>query len=112
MAVANIFGPDLGIVVLVIVAVLLFGSQAPKIARNLGLAGKEFRKAQEEAEREHAAKAQEDAAKAAMPPPAIPAPAAPVAAGDDRISLSRSELDALLAAREAEAKAKETSQGN
>jgi Sec-independent protein translocase protein TatA len=109
MAVANIFGPDLGIVVLVIVAVLLFGSQAPKIARNLGLAGKEFRKAQEEAEREHAAKAQEDAAKAAMPPPAIPAPATP---GDDRINLTRAELDALLAAREAETKAKETSQGN
>ena len=58
--VANIFGPDLGIVVVIILIVLVGGSQLPKIARNVGAAGKEFRKAQqeadEEAEREKAAK--------------------------------------------------------
>jgi len=94
---ANIFGPDLGIIVLVIIAVLLFGSQAPKIARNLGSAGKEFRKAQEEADAQHAA----EAAKAQAAPEA-PKPIA--GSSEDKIQLSQSELNALLAAREAQAK--------
>ncbi|MCU4185084.1 twin-arginine translocase TatA/TatE family subunit [Acidiferrimicrobium sp. IK] len=92
MVLANIFGPDLGIVAVVIIAILLFGSQAPKIARNMGLAGREFRKAQEEAERDAASKA-------AAAPPAVPQ-----ATADDKVTLSRSELDALLAEREARAK--------
>ena len=96
MVLANIFGPDLGIVAVVIIAILLFGSQAPKIARNMGLAGREFRKAQEEAEREHAAAA----AQAAATPPA----AVPQSTADDKVTLSRGELDALLAEREARAK--------
>jgi sec-independent protein translocase protein TatA len=104
--IANIFGPDLGIVVVIIIVVLLGGSQLPKIARNVGTAGREFRKAQQEAEedaeRDRAAKA------ASMPPPAV-APAPPVAApttppGDQSITLSRSELDALLKAREEQAR--------
>ena len=42
---------DTGIVVAVIAFVALFGaSHIPKLARNLGEAGKEFRKAQQEAE--------------------------------------------------------------
>ena len=51
---ANIFGPDLkiGIVVSDHLLVVIFGSQLPKIARNVGMAGKEFRKAQQEAEEE------------------------------------------------------------
>ncbi|MHB1533967.1 MAG: twin-arginine translocase TatA/TatE family subunit [Acidimicrobiales bacterium] len=96
---ANLFGPDLGIVAIVIVAVLLFGSQAPKIARNLGMAGKEFRKAQAEAEQEHQ---REQVGKGA---PSVSTTAAPLPSGDaDKVTLSRSELDALLAAREAEVK--------
>ena len=123
--VANIFGPDLGIVIVVIVVVLLGGSQLPKIARNVGTAGREFRKAQQEAEDEHAreqaAKAARDAANSPagelptavaastpVPAPAAgPAPAATPAAGpapaagsDPSIQLTRSELDALLKARE------------
>jgi Sec-independent protein translocase protein TatA len=111
MPVANLFGPDLGIVVLVILAVLVFGSQAPKIARNLGMAGKEFRKAQQEADDEHAAKTAADAAKvAAVPAIAVPPVAIPPVSAEDKITLSRSELDALLAAREAQAK--ESSSGS
>jgi TatA/E family protein of Tat protein translocase len=41
---------DTGILVVVLALVLLFGaSRLPKLARNLGEAGKEFRKAQDEA---------------------------------------------------------------
>jgi TatA/E family protein of Tat protein translocase len=47
---ANVFGPDLGIVLVIILLVVVFGSQLPKIARNAGMAGREFRKAQQEAE--------------------------------------------------------------
>ena len=54
---ANIFGPDLGLVVIILLVVLVGGSQLPKIARNIGTAGKEFRKAQQEAEEEEAKRA-------------------------------------------------------
>jgi len=115
--IGNLFGPDLGIVVIIILVVLVGGSQLPKIARNVGMAGKEFRKAQseaeEEAEREKAAQAERDKA-AETARQQAEAPAAPsLGAGpgpaplpgtsgvpDDSIKLSRSELDALLKARE------------
>jgi sec-independent protein translocase protein TatA len=41
---AEIFGPDLIIVIIVIVAVLFGGSQIPKLARSLGSAQSEFKK--------------------------------------------------------------------
>lgn len=42
---------DTGIIVLILAMVVLFGtSQIPKLAKNLGEAGKEFRKAQAEME--------------------------------------------------------------
>lgn len=93
--IANIFGPDLGIIIVVILVVLLGGSQLPKIARNVGMAGKEFRKAQQEAE-EEAAKA--DAAKAPTPPPPQPLP--PAGSANDSVQLTREQLDALLKERE------------
>ncbi len=111
MLLGNLFGPDLGIVVVVILVVLVGGSQLPKIARNVGSAGREFRKAQEEAEAEDARKAASTAAApapiAAAPVPAPPAPpaAAPVPAQtpaaaaaptDDKVTISKSELEALL----------------
>ena len=76
---------DTGILVLVVAVVLLFGtSQIPKLARNLAEAGKEFRQAHAEVENEIR--------------PVVPAPAAVSAApADERITLTRSELDALLA---------------
>lgn len=97
--VANIMGTD-GIIVLIVVVVVIFGgSQLPKLARNLGSAGKEFRKAQEEAEADHkakeAAKTQEEIA---------PAPSS--SPGEDRVTLSKAELNALLDERDA-ARAKE-----
>ncbi len=115
--IANIFGPDLGIVVLIILLVVIFGSQLPKIARNVGTAGREFRKAQQEAEDEahreqarQAAAATSAATTAVVPPPAAvgPAPAPPpqvaAPAREESVTLTRSELDALLRAREEQAK--------
>lgn len=44
---------DTGIIVLIAVMILVFGaSQIPKLARNLGEAGREFRKAQADMEAE------------------------------------------------------------
>jgi len=110
MMLANILGPD-AIIILVLIVVLLFGAgQLPKLARSVGEASKEFKKVQEETKADEQAKAaapQAPAAPAAAPTaPAGPAPAptAPAAAGDDKITLSKAELDALLAEREARAR--------
>lgn len=103
--VANIMGTD-GIIVLVIVLVVIFGgSQLPKIARNVGSAGKEFRKAQDDAEAEHRAKEASKAREEIAPAPSSPAPSSP---GEDRVTLSKAELDALLDEREARAKERGT----
>ncbi|HET9690542.1 MAG TPA: twin-arginine translocase TatA/TatE family subunit [Acidimicrobiales bacterium] len=80
------------LIVAIVLVVLFGGSQLPKLARNVGTAGKEFRKAQADAEAEHARAA-------VVTPPAVPA-----STDDDRITLSRAELDALLAEREGRAK--------
>jgi sec-independent protein translocase protein TatA len=86
MLLANIFGPDV-IIVVVIAVVLLFGAgQLPKLARSVGEASKEFKKSQQEAEQE----ARADATK--------------TTGGDDKITLTKAELDALLAEREAKVK--------
>jgi sec-independent protein translocase protein TatA len=113
---ANIFGPDLGIVVLIILLVVVFGSQLPKIARNVGMAGKEFRKAQqeaeEEAERDRAAKAASAAAAPPAPPavgPAAPPPPLVAPTREESVTLTRSELDALLRAREEQTRRDSTS---
>ena len=78
--IANIFGPDLGIVLVIILLVVVFGSQLPKIARNAGTAGREFRKAQQEAEedaeRDRIKKAA-NAATLATPSPAVGPVSAP-----------------------------------
>ncbi|MDQ6782562.1 MAG: twin-arginine translocase TatA/TatE family subunit [Actinomycetota bacterium] len=104
MVLANIMGTD-GIIVLVILLVVVFGgSQLPKLARNVGSAGKEFRKAQEEAEQEEAAKSAQKPATPAVN--AAPAPPPPVAAApaEDKMTLSKTELNALLDEREARTK--------
>jgi sec-independent protein translocase protein TatA len=86
MILGNIFGPDV-IIVLVIAVVLLFGAgQLPKLARSVGEASKEFKKSQQEAEQE--AKAE----------------SAKTAPADDKITMTKAELDALLAEREAKAR--------
>ncbi len=100
-------GGESTIIVLIIVLVVVFGgSQLPKIARNVGSAGKEFRKAQAEAEQEEAAKAAREklVVPPAVAPPAV-ASAPPVGAmPDDRVTLSKAELEALLNERESRAK--------
>ncbi len=127
------FLSDTGIAVVAVLVVVIFGgSQLPKLARNLGLAGKEFRRAHDAAEAEAAGKppaAATPAAVTAAPavPPAVgPAPAAgatpaaaPVAtpAGvpgatpaaqasppDDRVTISKAELAAFIEEREAQAR--------
>lgn len=45
---ANIFGVDVGIVAAVAVVVLVAGRRLPRIARNLGSASREFRRAQKD----------------------------------------------------------------
>jgi TatA/E family protein of Tat protein translocase len=118
---ANLMGTD-GIIVLVIALIVLVGgSQLPKLARNVGMAGREFRKAQQEAEedaeREKATKAAQasTATNDALPPPAALAPAglaapqaqpAPAAQSNPEgaISLTPAQLEALLKAREEQAR--------
>jgi sec-independent protein translocase protein TatA len=82
---------DTGILVAVLAVVVLFGaSRLPKLARNLGEAGREFRKAHDEANPDT---------------PATPALAASepsaVSGSDGMVTLSRSQLDALFAAKAA-----------
>jgi sec-independent protein translocase protein TatA len=102
MMLANILGPD-AIIILVLVLVLIFGAgQLPKLARNIGEASKEFKKVQEDAKAEEAAK--EAAGQQAVPPPPTPLPPAAPSSPDDKITLSKAELDALLAEREARAR--------
>ncbi len=86
--IANMLGSD-GLIVLVVAVVVLFGgSQLPKLAKNVGSAGREFRHAQAEAEL--------DQARAHAATPVAPAPAVPVlpaaVPADDMIVVSRSEL--------------------
>jgi TatA/E family protein of Tat protein translocase len=77
------FVSDTGILVVVILFVALFGaSQIPKLARNLGEAGREFRKAHADA----------DADGPGRSAPALPASASP----DDRVTLTRAQYDALI----------------
>jgi len=88
---ANILGADAGIVLLIALVVLVGGSRLPQLARSVGLAGKEFRKAHDEA--------------SAEPTPATPAsPPAAISTSGDQVTLSKADLEALLAQREAQAK--------
>jgi sec-independent protein translocase protein TatA len=116
---ANIFGDWYWLVLVVIV--LFGGSQLPKLARNSGEALKEFKKAHDEATGAAPPVAGQTAltGTANTAAPAYPqaetaqvvVPAAQVVppTAEERITLSRAELDALLAAREAQIKADEAS---
>ena len=98
--------------ILIAVIVLFGGSQLPKLARNAGEAMKEFKKAHEEATTSPLATSgnvgstiSSSPAAAPLVPPALPSGSASPAQSDEHITLTRSELDALLADREARAKA-------
>jgi sec-independent protein translocase protein TatA len=96
---ANFIGPDL-IIVIVVVVVLFGGSQIPKFARGVGQASKEFKKAAEDEEKKTPATPAPPAA-ITPPPPVAPPAAAPA---EDTVTLTKAELDALLAEREAQAR--------
>jgi TatA/E family protein of Tat protein translocase len=84
------FISDTGIVIAVIAFVALFGaSQIPKLARNLGEAGREFRKAHGEMQ----------SAAATDPAPT----ATPLASPSAPITLTRAQLDELLTSHRAPA---------
>ncbi|HUB71396.1 MAG TPA: twin-arginine translocase TatA/TatE family subunit [Acidimicrobiales bacterium] len=110
---ASIFGSDSLYVLIIAIVVLFGGSQLPKLAKNAGEAMKEFRKAHNDAEAATATTTQTSvpaAPLAATPlPPALPTtvPAQVVVppTAEERVTLSRSELDALLADRENRARA-------
>lgn len=107
---ADIFGGDGLIVIVVALIVLVGGSQLPKIARNVGLAGREFKKAQSEAEDEARAAANKQAAQAELPshvapmmaqtPTVAQAPTSQAGGGDAALSLTPAQLDELLKAHE------------
>ncbi|MBO0692923.1 MAG: twin-arginine translocase TatA/TatE family subunit [Acidimicrobiaceae bacterium] len=92
MVIANLFGPDLGYVVIIVLVVMVGGSQLPKIARNIGTAGKEFRKAQREAEEENA---EHEQAPAAVPPAPRAVPAASSTAGQEEVSPPSEQRDTV-----------------
>jgi len=94
------------LIIILVIVLLLFGTtRLPKLARSLGEASKEFKKGTEEREREEAAKAAQTAPAAPTTPPApvppaaaaAPPPAAPASDPNDQVTMSRAELDALLA---------------
>jgi sec-independent protein translocase protein TatA len=71
---ADLFGEQ-GLIVLIVVAVVLFGStQIPKLARSLGSAQKEFKKGLDEGAKGDGSETQSLAE--ASPPPAVQAPPA------------------------------------
>jgi len=101
--IANLFGTDLGLVVIIALVVLIGGSQLPKIARNAGLAGKEFREAHqhEDGYAEGKERTDSNAPGAVLPPSVMSDRTAPAPGSDEpSIQLSPAQLDALLKARE------------
>ena len=81
-------------IIILVIVLLLFGTtRLPKLARSLGEASREFKKGTEEREKEEAAKATQSAPTAPTTPPAAP----PAADPNEQVTMSRAELDALLA---------------
>ncbi|MCU1449311.1 MAG: twin-arginine translocation protein TatA/E family subunit [Acidimicrobiales bacterium] len=111
-------GPTELIIILIIVLLLFGTTRLPKLARSLGEASKEFKKGvnEQEQERERAAAAAAATPPAPAPPappvaPTVPpaaapppAPPAPAQGSDEQVTMSRAELDALLAERERQAR--------
>lgn len=87
MVIAEIFSPEIIIVIILAIVLLVAAPKLPKYARSLGEANKEFKKAQREAEED----AKVEQAKAAAP-------------AEDKITMSKADLDALIAEREAKAR--------
>lgn len=92
------------LIIILLVVLLLFGStKLPKLAKSLGEASKEFKKGIGDGETSAPAAAAPPAAPAPPLMPTAPPPPVPQA-GEEKVTLTRAELDALLAAREAQAR--------
>jgi TatA/E family protein of Tat protein translocase len=90
--IADIFGMD-GIVVVIIAVVVLFGSsQLPRLAKNIGSAGQEFRRAHQEANGEVAPVEEESTASRTLT-----SLASQSGSDNDRLVIGRSELRHELA---------------
>jgi sec-independent protein translocase protein TatA len=86
----NIGAPEL-IIILLVVLVLFGASRLPKLARSIGEASREFKKGVSEVE-------------ASERPPTLPNPAGEPKPPEERVTMTRAELDAMLAEREARAR--------
>jgi Sec-independent protein translocase protein TatA len=71
---ADIFGPDLLIVAIVLVVLLFGGAAIPKLARNLGSAKNQFEQGMKDGKAEAAANNGTSAASDAPPTPPAPSP--------------------------------------
>jgi sec-independent protein translocase protein TatA len=67
---ADIFGPDLFIVIIIVAVLLVGGTQIPKLARSLGSAKSQFEQGLKEGKTEGAASSGTSAASDAPAPPA------------------------------------------
>jgi len=78
------------LIIILVIVLLLFGTtRLPKLAKSLGEASREFKKGVNERDEEEAK------------PPSSPAgPPAAANGPNDQVTMSRAELDALLAERE------------
>jgi len=85
----NLGAPEL-IIILVIVLLIFGGAKLPKLARSLGEAKNEFEKSSSERDAKKEAKKEVTSRSTTD--------------GDEKVTLSKSELDALLAERELKAK--------
>lgn len=88
-------GPTELIIILVIVLLLFGSTRLPKLAKSLGEASREFKKGTEDREREEQAKTVQTPPSAPAAPAAAPTP--PASDPNDQVTMSRAELDALLA---------------
>src|SRR5436305_5003788 len=94
-------GPTELIIILVIVLLLFGSTRLPKLAKSLGEASKEFKKGVNEREQEEQAAQTTPAAPPPAPAPSAPPVATPPASDpNEQVTMSRAELDALLAERE------------
>ncbi len=103
-------GMDDLIVILIAVVVLFGGTQLPKLARNTGEALREFRKSHSEAEATSAAVTTPAPASSPAPVAAVALPTATVVSSDS-VTMSRTELDALLADHAAQSPAEGSQAG-
>ncbi|MGH9105759.1 MAG: twin-arginine translocase TatA/TatE family subunit [Acidimicrobiales bacterium] len=94
------------IVVVVAVVVLFGGTQLPKLARNAGEAMKEFRKGHSETGAQDPPAASAQASPTELPREVSqPAQTTSASVAEEPITLTRGQLDAILADTEARAKA-------